>query len=192
MTFSDKIVLRGHIIDSLILPRVFDAVMDMGGDFDVEEIHVGKHKDDPSFARLRILGETEMQLEQILQKLTDYGAEILSSKDASVKPAPRDGALPPDFYSTTNLLTDVRLAGEWVPVSGIEMDVAIVVDQEAGTARALPMLFVKEGDPIVVGHEGVRVHPLERSRDAGLSFSFMNSDVSSEKPKKIGDLPDRP
>ncbi len=185
MTFSDKIVLRGHIIDSLILPRVFDAVMDMGGDFDVEEIHVGKHKDDPSFARLRILGETEMQLEQILQKLTDYGAEILSSKDASVKPAPRDGALPPDFYSTTNLLTDVRLAGEWVPVSGIEMDVAIVVDQEAGTARALPMLFVKEGDPIVVGHEGVRVHPLERSRDAGLSFSFMNSDVSSEKPKKL-------
>ncbi len=185
MSVSDKIVLRGHIIDSLILPRVFDTVMDLGGDFEVEEVKVGKHKGDPSFARLRIIADTDALLLDILQQLTDYGAEVVTSSDVQTKPAPRDGALPQDFYSTTNLPTDVRLHGEWVRVRDIEMDVAIVVDWEAGSARGLPMSFVREGDAIAVGHEGVRVHPLERSREAGLTFSFMNSEVSSEKPKRL-------
>ncbi|MGH2541268.1 MAG: TIGR00300 family protein, partial [Ardenticatenaceae bacterium] len=164
MTVSEEIVLRGHIIDSLILPRVFDTVMDLGGDFNVQEIRVGKHKADPSFARLQVFANSAAQLDQILHRLTDYGAEIVTSDDVKTKPAPRDGALPPDFYSTTNLPTEVRLDGEWVPVKDIEMDVAIVVDREAGSARGVPMLFVREGEPVVVGHEGVRVHPVERSR----------------------------
>ncbi|MDQ4077280.1 MAG: TIGR00300 family protein [Chloroflexota bacterium] len=185
MSFSEKIVLRGHIIDSLILPRVFDTVMDLGGEFDVEEIRVGKHKEDPSFARLRIIGETEAHLNRILEQLTDHGAELVTTEDVKSKPAPRDGALPPDFYSTTNLPTDVRLDGEWVRVDDIEMDVAIVVDREAARARGVPMLFVKEGEQVVVGHEGVRVHPIERSREAEMTFSFMNSEVSSEKPKRL-------
>lgn len=185
MSYSETITLQGHIIDSLILPRVFDAVMDLGGDFSVDEIQVGKHKEDPSFARLRIFAESEAKLSLILQQLMDYGAVLASTEDARTKPAPRDGALPPDFYSTTNLPTDVRLRGEWVSVSDIEMDVAIVVERESQQARAVPMAFVRAGEPIVVGHEGVRVHPIERSRDAELTFSFMNSDVSSEKPKHL-------
>ena len=38
--------------------------------------------------------------------------------------------------------------------------------------------------PIVVGHAGVRVLPIERSREVSL-FGFMSSTVSSEKPKSI-------
>jgi lysine-ketoglutarate reductase/saccharopine dehydrogenase-like protein (TIGR00300 family) len=185
MSVSEEITVSGHIIDSLILPRIFDTVMDLGGDFDVLKIEVGKHKNDPSWARLRINADDDEQLDRILAQLTSFGAELVSAGDVQTKPAPRDGALPPDFYSTTNLNTEVRMDGEWVPVSGTEMDVAIIVDLEQRTARTTPMILVKEGDAIAVGHEGVRVLPLERSRESHDVFSFMSSDVSSEKPKKL-------
>lgn len=185
MTVSEEIKVSGHIIDSLILPRIFDTVMDLGGDFDVLKIEVGKHKNDPSWARLRINADDDELLDRILEQLTSFGAELVSAGDIQTKPAPRDGALPPDFYSTTNLNTEVRMDGEWVAVSGTEMDVAIIVDRENRTAHTTPMILVKAGDPIAVGHEGVRVLPLERSRESNDVFSFMSSDVSSEKPKKL-------
>src|SRR5256886_14154281 len=37
---------------------------------------------------------------------------------------------------------------------------------------------------VVIGHQGVRVTPLERSRHTEI-FSFMGSEVSAEKPKKV-------
>jgi len=43
---------------------------------------------------------------------------------------------------------------------------------------------VAVGMPIVVGHTGVRVLPVERSREVGM-FGFMSSTVSSEKPKSV-------
>lgn len=185
MTFTEEITLSGHIIDSLILPRVFDTVMDYGGNFEVLKMKVGKHKNATSSVKIRIVAETEAQLHRILTQLTGFGAEIVAAGDVQTKPAPRDGALPPDFYSTTNFPTEVRLDGEWVPVRGTEMDVAVIVDREAHTAQTKSMIFVKQGEPIAVGHEGVRVRPLSRSREADLAFSFMNSEVSSEKPKKL-------
>ena len=185
MNFSEEITLSGHIIDSLILPRVFDTVMDLEGDFEVLKLEVGRHKEESSWAHLRILANEEQQLKAILQQLAEIGAEIVNTGDVKTKPAPRDGALPPDFYSTTNHPTQVCIDGEWVFVTGTEMDVCIVVDYAAKKAYTKPMLFVKEGEPIAIGHEGIRVRPIERSRNPDLSFSFMNSEVSSEKPKKL-------
>ena len=43
---------------------------------------------------------------------------------------------------------------------------------------------VRAGDRVVVGYDGVRVHAPERARDVR-NFEFMNSDVSSEKPKAL-------
>ena len=43
---------------------------------------------------------------------------------------------------------------------------------------------VHAGDRVVVGQDGVRVHPLERLRGAS-PFEFMASEVSSEKPKEL-------
>ncbi|MDZ4064893.1 MAG: TIGR00300 family protein, partial [Coriobacteriia bacterium] len=89
---------------------------------------------------------------------------------------------PDGFYSTTNLETAVRLGGKWVKVEGVEMDLGVRVDSEAGLADSMPMADVREGELYVVGHEGLRVRPQERPRTSQ-AFEFMSSAVSSEKPK---------
>ncbi len=180
--FTEEITLEGHIIDSWILPKVFDAVMDLGGAFDVTEFRVGRKKDEPSFARLKISADSEAQLNRIMTALQSYGAVLVSRGDVHTEPAPRDGALPDDFYSTTNLPTQVRLDGHWVDVTATEMDLVIVVEQDR--ARMAPMADVHKGESVVVGHEGIRVMPLQRSREREL-FAFMQSNVSSEKPKRM-------
>lgn len=185
MPHAEELALEGHVIDSGILPRVLDAIMDLGGDYEMLDFAVGKHSRDPSRVRLRVTADSDERLAEILRHATSLGAEIATGGDCRTEPAPKDGALPPDFYSTTNLPTEVRLKGEWVTVDDIEMDVAVVVDPKPSVARARPMLDVRRGDPVVVGTEGVRVHPLERAREGGFSFSFMSSDVSSEKPKHL-------
>jgi lysine-ketoglutarate reductase/saccharopine dehydrogenase-like protein (TIGR00300 family) len=182
--YQERISLRGHIIDSLILPRVFDTVMDMGGDFVVEEISVGTDKRAPSYARLAVSADTEERLNRIITTLQGFGAELISAADVKTEPSPRDGVLPSGFYSTTNLPTEVRLRGAWVAVSDTEMDLVIVVDWAAGKARNVPMADVRRGDAIVVGHDGIRVIPMERERQQD-EFSFMQSAVSSERSKTL-------
>ena len=50
-----RLVLTGHIIDSMILPQVMDLVMDLGGNFTVEELRVGQHKTDTSYCRMEVV-----------------------------------------------------------------------------------------------------------------------------------------
>lgn len=181
---SEEITLEGHIIDSYILPRVWDRIMDSGGEFDLLEIRVGKTKQETSFARMKISTDTVAQMDELLESLNELGAVVVSAQDAQTELAPRDGALPDDFYSTTNLPTQIRLGGKWIDVANTEMDLTIVVGREKGSAAMIPMTEVKQGDAVVVGHEGIRVQPLARSRDKEI-FSFMNAEVSSERPKRL-------
>lgn len=180
----EEITLEGHIIDSWILPRVWDRIMDGGGEFELVEIRVGKTKQETSFARMKIFSETPAQMGALLESLNELGAVVVSRDDVKTEPAPRDGALPDDFYSTTNLPTQVRLGGKWVEAANTEMDLAIVIDRAHASAAMIPMTEVRQGDAVVVGHDGIRVQPFARSRDKEI-FSFMNADVSSERPKRL-------
>ncbi|PSH04653.1 MAG: TIGR00300 family protein [Acidobacteria bacterium] len=182
--FSEEISLEGHIIDSWTLPRAFDTIMDMGGSFDVQEIQVGRAKDEASFARLKVHAETEDKLESILSALQSFGAVLASREDVAYKPAPANGVLPPDFYSTTHLPTQVRLNGHWVDVTKTEMDLAIVVSPEHSEAHMVPFSGVRQGELVVVGHDGIRILPPQRPREREI-FSFMGSNVSSEHPKRL-------
>ncbi|MBC7111678.1 MAG: TIGR00300 family protein, partial [Methanothermobacter sp.] len=94
-----EVELRGHIIDSLILPRALDIIMDMGGDFQILEIDIGKRKSDPSHARILVEAETPSLLNQILDELGEIGASIAEIKEAELQRAPMDRVLPEDFYS---------------------------------------------------------------------------------------------
>jgi lysine-ketoglutarate reductase/saccharopine dehydrogenase-like protein (TIGR00300 family) len=99
--------------------------------------------------------------------------------------ADQAGVLPAGFYSTTNLATDVLVDGHWLAVENPEMDCGIVVDPEGPRAVCTPMADVRRGQLVVVGRAGTRVHPVERDTSRHDAFSFMNSTVSSEKPKGV-------
>ena len=181
---SELIELSGHIIDSWTLPRSWDIIMDRGGNFVVEEMRVGRRKDEPSYARLRVEAPNDEVLDLIISELQQFGAVLLHGEDAQTVAVEQDGVLPAKFYSTTNLPTQVRLRGQWVTVEGIEMDVAVVVDPARGRAYGKPMHEVQVGELVVVGHDGIRVQPFERARERE-AFAFMQSDVSSEKVKVL-------
>jgi lysine-ketoglutarate reductase/saccharopine dehydrogenase-like protein (TIGR00300 family) len=180
----EEIEVRGHIIDSLLLPKILDRILQMGGTFEIRECRIGARRVDPSHARIAVRAADAHQLDEILGDLVEHGASPVVPEDARIVPADIAGAFPQDFYSTTNQRTQVRLGGRWVDVTDQEMDCGIAVNVVAKTARCIPMTDVQIGQPIVVGHEGVRVIPVERPREATL-FGFMNSNVSSEKPKAV-------
>jgi lysine-ketoglutarate reductase/saccharopine dehydrogenase-like protein (TIGR00300 family) len=111
-----------------------------------------------------------------------HGAEPIHAEDARTVLAPADGVFPDGFYATTNLETAVRIGGRWLAVTNPEMDLGIVI--EGADPTTVAMADVKAGQPVVVGHQGLRVRPLERPREKQ-EFEFMNSEVSSEKPKAL-------
>src|SRR5437879_4228354 len=128
MTFSEIIELRGHIIDSYALPQIMDEVMDRGGEFVIQHIEVGRRKNEASYARIQISAPTRELLDLLLDRAQRIGASAEQVEQVQLEPAPADGVFPEDFYSTTNLETEVRLGGEWVPVEWPEMDCAIAID----------------------------------------------------------------
>jgi lysine-ketoglutarate reductase/saccharopine dehydrogenase-like protein (TIGR00300 family) len=179
-----RLVLTGHIIDSMILPQVMDMVMDLGGNFTIEELKVGQHKTDTSLCRMEVVASSAAQLDRIVRRARALGATAESEQPVRVEPVQRDGVFPEGFYSTSNLPTEVLLDGRWVQVEQMEMDCAIAVDRNAGRAWCIVFQGATPGMEVVVGHQGVRVTPLERSRQTEI-FSFMGSEVSAEKPKKV-------
>lgn len=183
-SFVEEIEMQGHIIDSLLLPKVLDEILTRGGSYTIKKIDLGKRQVDPSHVRIEVRADSQSQLEEILGAVHDHGASPTSQRDCEFERADMDGAFPERFYSTTNYRTQVRLGGEWVEVDNQEMDCGIVLDPEKQTARCLAMVHVKKGDPIVVGHQGVRVLPAETTARSSL-FEFMSSAVSSEKPKGV-------
>ena len=185
--FVEEVEVRGHIIDSLILPKILDSIAGSGGSFKIKEITIGQARNDPSHALLEVRADDEQVLKKILAQIADHGAVPTDVCDCCLVLADIAGAFPEEFYSTTNQRTEVRVAGRWLEVADQEMDCAIVVDvPSAGvpTARCLAMADTRVGDRIVVGHAGVRVFPEERSRGPQ-TFEFMGSNVSTEKPKNV-------
>src|ERR1039457_2699527 len=178
----EDVQIEGHLIDSLMMPQIMDEIMDLEGEFEMLTFEVGRMKDDPSHAVMRIYGRDAAHLDELLQAITEHGVVAVKPQDVVLEPAPTDGVFPDPFYSTTNLETFVRVAGEWVRVLHPEMDCGVRVDREAGTAETVAMGDVRSGELFVTGHRGIRVLPLERPRESQ-PFEFMASAVSSEKPK---------
>ena len=182
---SETIHLEGHVIDSLTLSKVLDILSSYEGvRYEVRHAKIGHTREEPSKFDILVEADTDDMLERVLEEVQQHGA-FFSHEDAHLAPAPKDGVFPEDFYSTTNLETFVRVHRRWIPVENIEMDCGVRVWQEGGRWRAatVPMARVRQGDLIVVGHEGIRVTPPER-RDPTSVFAFMGSEVSSEKPKE--------
>jgi lysine-ketoglutarate reductase/saccharopine dehydrogenase-like protein (TIGR00300 family) len=180
----EEVEIQGHIIDSLLLPKVLDEILTRGGSYVLKDIRIGQRQADPSFARIEVRAASADVLHEILDAIHDHGATPTAPQDCTAVAADMDGAFPEDFYSTTNYRTQIRLEGEWIDVEDQEMDCGILIDPEGGAARCLPMALVRKGDSIVVGRKGLRVFPAETTARQSL-FEFMASPVSSEKPKGV-------
>jgi lysine-ketoglutarate reductase/saccharopine dehydrogenase-like protein (TIGR00300 family) len=181
----EHVEMTGHIIDSLLLPKVLDAILTRGAGYEIKQFRVGKRQDDPSHVRLEIRADSPEVLERVLAEIHPHGAIPVHTTDCVTLKADVPGAFPEGFYSTTNFRTEVRLGGEWVEVEDQEMDCGIVIDPEGGAARCVPMAGVKVGDRIVVGRTGTRVFPIDSAEKKQDLFEFMTSAVSSEKPKAV-------
>ena len=178
--FSSEIEVRGHLIDSMILTKIFDVIMDLGGEFEVLNMHVGKKKKEPSYAKLQIQGKNQEHLNKILNQVYREGATPTIGKNVALKAAPKDMVMPDDFYSTTNNTTEIFLGNKWIEVENMMMDKCIVV--RGNKANCTPIRDIKKGDMIVVGETGVKITPPERPREGSNVFAFMGSSSSSERP----------
>lgn len=169
---------QGHLIDSHIMERIFDAVVEFGGRFEVEQFSIGRTNSDPSKLRLRVEAPSGEQMQRMLTQLLGLGCSPVYASEAETKPADCDRCAPEDFYSTTNQRTFVRRGGQWLEVQNQRMDAMIVV--AGGAAYCRRLRDIKAGDDVVVGMKGIRVIPEAKERDRQ-SFAFMSNDISSER-----------
>jgi lysine-ketoglutarate reductase/saccharopine dehydrogenase-like protein (TIGR00300 family) len=181
---SETVILQGHIIDSLALPKTLDEIVALGAEYDILELRLGVKGDDESFARIEVRAADEQELANVIGRLRQHGANPETVEDASLAEADVDGAFPPGFYSSTNLETEVRIDGRWIPVTRPEMDCGLVA--EGDSVRTVAMSDVKRGMHVVMSGLGIRVHPPAKPTESDAqAFGFMSSDVSSEKPKAL-------
>jgi lysine-ketoglutarate reductase/saccharopine dehydrogenase-like protein (TIGR00300 family) len=180
--FERVLEVRGHLIDSMILTRIFDKIMDLKGDFNVLEFKIGKRKNELSYARLMVHGKNKKHLDQLLATLYIEGAQPVLIEEVLIKLAPEDMVMPSDFYSTTNNSTQIYYSNEWIDVRNMMMDKCIAIDIKLRTAECKMIREVRKGDMIVVGERGVKVLPEERPRQGIDIFQFMSSSSSSERP----------
>ncbi|HEY7497860.1 MAG TPA: TIGR00300 family protein [Vicinamibacterales bacterium] len=173
---------EGHLIDSQILNSIFDTVIERGGQFEVQQFQIGRTNDEFSRLTLKVSAPTAESLRRLLEELMPLGCRAVEERDVLVRSADRDGSAPDDFYSTTNLRTEVRIDGRWIPVSRQRMDAAIVVRASADGAAAecRKLREIKTGDHVVCGLAGLRVLPQFRDRERA-DFAFMSNEVSSER-----------
>jgi len=188
--FAQEIEVSGHLIDSLILTKIFDKIMDLQGEFTVEEIDIGKKKKDQSYARLQIVAKNQKHLDNILETIYREGAVSKTQKEVVLKKSPKNCVMPDTFYSTTNNHTQIFHKKKWIQVENMMMDKCIVV--KGNKAHCVPVRDVKKGDTIIIGENGVKVTPPERPREGVDVFEFMGSSSSSERPtqhiaKKVAD-----
>jgi lysine-ketoglutarate reductase/saccharopine dehydrogenase-like protein (TIGR00300 family) len=179
---SAVVEAEGHLIDSQILNNIFDTVIERGAQFEVLHFEIGRTNDEYSRLRMKVSAPAEPTLQRLLEELMPLGCRAVEEQDAVLKPADRDGAAPDDFYSTTNMRTDVRVGGRWLTVERQRMDAVIVVERGADGDRATcrKLREIKAGQLVVCGLVGLRVRPQFRDRERS-DFAFMSNEVSSER-----------
>lgn len=185
MTTTERVEIRGHLLNSGSLSRVLDDVLGANGEYVIEKLTLGRHTEDESYARIAVSHADPEALQSIIGRLQQYGANPTQVGDAVTRPAPRDGVLPEGFYASTNLETLVRINGTWVRVANPEMDCGLVIAGDR--AQTCPMSDVRAGEAVVVGSTGVKVLVERRAvvQDDETVFEFMNSVVSTEKPQAL-------
>jgi lysine-ketoglutarate reductase/saccharopine dehydrogenase-like protein (TIGR00300 family) len=184
---SRTIELEGHLLDSGIINRALDLIIEGGGSFQVLNFNLGEQRQSTSTAQVKVTAPSHDVMESLMAQLIDMGAVAAPQEvcDNSLETVAKDGVAPDDFYVTTIYPTEVRVNCQWVRVQNQRMDGAIVVSATADgmTAHCSLLRDLKVGDRVIVGIEGIRIIRKLEARDqrATQEFSFMGAGVSSER-----------
>ncbi len=182
---SRTVTLQGHLVDSALLTNAIDCIVENGGSFQILKFHLGEKRQSTSTVELSVSAPTEEMLDTILSALIERGAQLpeQSHQDARLERVQKAGVAPDDFYVTTIYPTQVRVAGQWIPVQRQRMDGVIVVRGSAAYCTLIRDLQV--GDAVVCGVEGIRTLRQASKERSAQEFTFMGSGVSSERRVEI-------
>lgn len=174
-----KLIAEGHLIDTGLMSKYLDIVLENGGTYELTRFDIGRTVSDFSRVEFSVSAASSDRLGRILENLVALGCHLVEpAAEVRLQSADCAGTVPDDFYSTTNHRTRVFHEGHWIDVASQRMDAVIVVG--AGSARCVNLRDVQAGDAVVCGIQGVQVFPPFREKDRG-DFVFMNNEVSSER-----------
>ncbi|BAU09821.1 hypothetical protein LEP3755_02960 [Leptolyngbya sp. NIES-3755] len=185
-TIESRVVqLEGHLLDSGVINRALDVIVEAGGSFQVLNFNLGTQRQSTSSAEVKVTAPSHDVMETIMSQLIDLGALPRPQEicDAELEPVVQDGVAPDDFYVTTIYPTEVRVNCEWVKVDRQRMDGAIAVSSDGKSAQCKLLRDLTTSDRVVVGVEGIRTIRKASTRDQRNTqeFSFMGAGVSSER-----------
>ncbi|HAX77778.1 MAG TPA: TIGR00300 family protein [Cyanobacteria bacterium UBA11372] len=184
---SRTIRLEGHLLDSGLINRALDLIVDNGGSFQVLNFNLGEQRQSTSAADVKVSAPSHDIMEEIVTQLIDLGAVPPPQEicDVNLEPVTQAGVAPDDFYVTTIYPTEVRVHCEWVKVQNQRMDGAIAVNftPDGPIAKCKLLRDLEIGDHVIVGVEGIRTVRKTESREQRNTqeFTFMGSGVSSER-----------
>ncbi|MEB3180998.1 MAG: TIGR00300 family protein [Nostocaceae cyanobacterium] len=184
---SRVIRLEGHLLDTGLINRCLDLIVEAGGSFQVLSFNLGEQRQSTSSAEVKVSAPSHDVMEDILSQLIDLGAVDLpqDERDANLEPVVQPGVAPDDFYVTTIYPTEVRVNGTWVKVINQRMDGAIALTQtpQGVVAKCKLLRDLEIGESVVVDIQGIRTIRKAESREQRNKeeFSFMSSGVSSER-----------
>ena len=173
-----RFLAEGHLIDSGLLTRMLNLIVDAGADYEITAFSMGKIRSDTSRLEIEVKCREEGELASLTGLLVNQGCYEKEVGEAVLRPAPRDSCVPADFYATTNRRTQVYVLGTWRDVTDMRMD-GVIAEREAGLSCSL-IRDVKAGEKIVCTSRSVRIFPLFQEQE-NEEFGFMASDVSSER-----------
>jgi len=184
---SRTVRMEGHLLDTGLINRALDLVVENGGSFQVLNFQLGAQRQSTSSAEVKVSAPSHEVMEAILSQLIDLGAVDLpqDERDAKLEPVVQAGVAPDDFYVSTIYPTQVRVNGEWIKVLGQRMDGAIAITDTSNgiVARCKLLRDLEVGDRVVVDVVGIRTVRKTESREVRNTqeFSFMSAGVSSER-----------
>ncbi|MBX3464707.1 MAG: TIGR00300 family protein [Planctomycetes bacterium] len=172
---------KGHLIDSGLMSDALEAVQAAGATYRVVRLDIGTHRLDESQLELEVTAPDAAAFDRVRADLMSLGLSETETQDAVLAVVDIDGTAPDGFYSSTNLATEVRIDGEWLPVAGQRMDATVVV--EDGACRCVKLRDLKRGQRVVLGYTGIRVtpHTSRKLQQEGGRFGFMQGAASSER-----------
>lgn len=170
---------KGHLIDSGLLSDALEAVQAAGATYRVVRLDIGKARNDESRLELEVTAPDKKVFDRVRADLMSLGLSETETQDAQFAAVDIEGTAPEGFYSTTNLATEVRVDGQWLPVQNQRMDATVVDD--GGTLRCVKLRDLKQGQRLVVGFAGIRVTPHTTRKLQEGKFGFMQGGVSSER-----------